>query len=229
MKIKSVKTLYNMIKTDYKHAFLLIYWAVFGILFWAMELMPGREYFSVSSPIDAMIPFNEWFLFAYFFWFIYIIGDIIFFFFKDREIFVKYMLYVIITYTLTLIVYAIFPTSQPLRPELTGDGFLISVTKWLYGYDTNTNVCPSIHVIGSFNVMFAALHSKNIKGVILKVLYVVACVLISLSTVFVKQHSIIDVFWGVIVALLVYPFVFKDNIFVRKIIDYFKAPEREKV
>ena len=215
------KRFLHKLTTEYRHAFLLLYWVLFGIVFWSMEAMTWRNYFSVSSPVDSLIPFNVWFLIPYYFWFLYIILDIVYFFFRDREAFVKYMLYLMITYTVTLLIYAVFPTSQPLRPDLTQEGFLYDVTRWMYGYDTNTNVCPSIHVIGSFNVMFAAVHSKKIKSISLKILYVVACVLICASTVFVKQHSIIDVFWGVVLSLLAYPFVFFKNKTVDKIVKFF--------
>ncbi len=226
-----IKAFLHKLTTEYRHTFLLLYWVLFGIVFWTMEAMTSRNYFSVSSPLDAFIPFNVWFLIPYYIWFLYIILDIVYFFFWDKESFVKYMLYLIITYTVTLLVYAVFPTSQPLRPNLTEEGFLYDVTRWMYGYDTNTNVCPSIHVIGSFNVMFAAVHSKKIKSVILKIFYVVACILICASTVFVKQHSIIDVFWGVVLSLLAYPFVFFKSKTMDKILKFFVVSKKvaEKV
>ena len=223
---KILKKLLHKLTTEYRHAFLLLYWALFGIVFWSMEAMVDRNYFSVSSPLDSMIPFNEWFLIPYYIWFLYIILDMVYFFFRDKEAFVKYMLYLMITYSVTLIVYAVFPTSQPLRPNLTDEGFLFDVARWMYGYDTNTNVCPSIHVIGSFNVMFAAVHSKTIKSKFVKGIYIVLCILISVSTVFVKQHSIIDVFWGVVLSLLAYPLVFFKNKTTDKIVKFFMSPKR---
>ncbi|MEE0945096.1 MAG: phosphatidic acid phosphatase [Clostridia bacterium] len=204
-------SLRKMLTGEYRHLLMLIYWPVFGLIFWTMELMPGRIYHPVESVLDSMIPFCEWFAIPYFFWFIYIIGSIVYFFFKDKTAYIKYMWFVIITYTITLIVYAIYPTSQLLRPEITEDGILFDVIRWLYGYDTNTNVCPSLHVIGSIAVMFAAVKCNSIKSRWIKVIYVITAVAICASIVFIKQHSIIDLFWGVIVSLVAYPVVFADN------------------
>ncbi|MBS7299163.1 MAG: phosphatase PAP2 family protein, partial [Eubacteriales bacterium] len=133
----------------------------------------------------------------------------------------KYMWFVIISYSITLVVYAVYPTSQLLRPEVTEEGFLFDVIRWLYGYDTNTNVCPSLHVIGSLAVMFAAIKSEIIKSVPIKVVYVIAAVLICVSTVFIKQHSVIDLYWGIVVSVVAYPLVFMENFISSKLVKMF--------
>lgn len=194
-----------------KDLLLLIYWPLFGIAFWTMELLGERDYHPVVSVLDGYIPFCEWFAIPYFFWFIYIFGSIAWFFFKDREALAKYMWFTIITYSVVTVVYLVYPTCQNLRPEVVGDGFLLDVVRWLYGYDTNTNVCPSIHVIGSFAVMFGGVSAKSIKSKGIKAFYILAAILISVSTVFMKQHSIVDVYWGVILSAAAYPFVFCNN------------------
>lgn len=204
-------SLWKLLTTDYKYAFMLLYWPLFGICFWILELMPYRNYHCIESSLDALIPFSEWFLIPYFFWFIYIIGSVIYFFFNDKDVFIKYMWHVALTYTTTLVVYVVYPTSQPLRPVLTDEGILYDIVRWLYGYDTSTNVCPSLHVIGSFSVMFAALKCTKLSKPVIRAGYVVIAVFICASTVFLKQHSIIDVFWGVVVACIGYPFSFTDN------------------
>ena len=135
----------------------------------------------------------------------------IYFFFRDKLTFVKYMWSVSITHTVTLLVYLIYPTCQELRPQIEADTLCKHIIALLYSYDTNTNVCPSIHVIGSFSVCFAAISSERIKSNLLKGLYVLFNVLICLSTVFIKQHSVIDLIAGVILSYAAYPFVFADN------------------
>ncbi len=213
-----------------RHIFLLLYWLLFGLVFWSMEAMHWRDYHPVASWIDALIPFCEWFLIPYFFWFIYIIGSMAYFFFRDKSTFVKYMWYVIITYSITLIVYMVYPTSQNLRPEIVNDSIFSKIIAGLYNFDTNTNVCPSLHVIGSFAVCFSALHCQKLKNPVIKVSYVVVNVLICLSTVFIKQHSIIDLFWGVVVSVVAYPFVFANNKVSRFLCGLFIkcAPKSEK-
>ena len=79
----------------------------------------------------------------------------------------------------------------------------------IYAADTNTNVCPSMHVIGSFAAMFAVFDCKRLrKTVVAPILAVLLTILVSASTVLVKQHSIVDVFWGVIASAVVFVIVY---------------------
>lgn len=191
--------------------------------------MKNRIYHPMECALDALIPFCKWFIFPYFYWFVFLIGAMVYFMFRDKSSFIKFMLYVIITYTVTLVVYAIYPTSQNLRPEITGDGAIDWVFKWLYGYDTSTNVCPSLHVIGSLAACFAGLNCDLLKGVRWKAYFIVSALLICAATVFVKQHSFVDVFWGAVVSAAAYPFVFCDNRISRRLIGYFDVKEEREV
>ena len=66
-------------------------------------------------------------------------------------------------------------------------------TQLFYSFDTNTNVCPSLHVIGSVAAMFGLWDCKALQSVGWKIAATSIAVCISLSTVFMKQHSIMDV------------------------------------
>ena len=202
----------KLLLQENRHWFMLLYWILFGVLFWTMEAMPHRNYHTVGSVLDGYIPFCRWFVIPYFFWFVFIVGSMAYFIFKDKTAFVKYMWFVIISYSITLLIYAVYPTQQNLRPrELQGDGVLISIIRWLYGFDTNTNVCPSLHVIGSFSVCFAAFRCEHFRHPLIRTAFAAATALICAATVFIKQHSVVDVFWGVVVSAAVYPFVFAKN------------------
>lgn len=227
----------NFIKTAFKklllpenrHWFMLLYWLLFGAAFWTMEAMSQRTYHTVVSSLDKYIPFCKWFVIPYFFWFIFIVGSMAYFIFKDKTAFVKYMWFVIISHTATLVVYAVYPTQQLLRPqELNGRGVLISIVRWLYGFDTSTNVCPSLHVIGSFAVCFAAFHCERLRRPVIRAAFAAATAVICAATVFLKQHSIVDVFWGTVVSVVVYPFVFLNNRISGFLVGIFCLPSERK-
>lgn len=201
----------KLLLPENRHVFMLIYWAIFGAVFWPMEGMAWRHYHTVVSPIDMYIPFCKWFVFPYFFWHLFIVISMLYFLFRDKKTFVEYMWFVTISYSITLFVYAVYPTQQLLRPEVKDSGILSDIVRWLYGFDTSTNVCPSLHVIGSLSVCFAVFHCKRLKNVIIRIFTLVSTLLICASTVFLKQHSIVDVFWGVVVSFAVYPLVFMKN------------------
>jgi len=185
----------NNISTDeFSHLKLLLYWPMFGLLFIFVErLYPASHYYVMHCRIDDLIPFCEWFLIPYLFWFVYLVGMHVFTLLYDVDTFKRMMKYIIITYSITIIIYLIFPTCQELRPTQTErDNILTRFIVSFYKFDTNTNVCPSIHVIGSLAVMEAALWSGQIKSKWIKAAFVITALLICASTVFLKQHSVID-------------------------------------
>ncbi len=187
-------SLHGICKGEFSHLKLLLYWPVFGLFFLFVERFYRVDtYYPMYCPLDDRIPFCEWFLIPYFFWFVYLVGMLLYTLFYDIGGFRRMMKYIMITYSAAMIVYLIFPTCQELRPtEFVRDNLLTEVIRRFYLFDTNTNVCPSIHVIGSLAVMEAALWSDTIRSKGVKWGFVVAAVLICISTVFLKQHSVID-------------------------------------
>ena len=79
----------------------------------------------------------------------------------------------------------------------------------LYQVDTSTNVCPSIHVIGSFAVLFASYDCKRLSSLGWRIFFWVSTVLISISTVVLKQHSVVDVAAAIPVSIVGYWLVYR--------------------
>lgn len=179
---------------EFSHVKLLFFWPVYGLMFMYVErFYPAAGYYPMHCALDDMIPFNEYFLIPYLFWFVYLTGMIIYVFFFDVESFKKMMKFIIITYSTTIFIYLVFPTCQMLRPEsFPRDNFLTDFVKRFYEFDTNTNVCPSLHVIGSLAVLFTAYSCDTFKTTGWRIAFTAAAVLICISTVFLKQHSVLD-------------------------------------
>ena len=140
---------FSKLNTDeFRHLKLLIFWPIFGLFFTFVERFYNvGHYYSMHCPLDDMIPFCEWFLIPYLFWFVYLIGTIVYTFFFDVAAFKRMMYFIIITYSITMLIYLVFPTCQDLRPtQFARDNVLTRFVAWFYNFDTNTNVCPSIHV-----------------------------------------------------------------------------------
>ncbi len=193
----------NLNSEEFRHLKLLLYWPLFGILFLIAERFYQTEYCPVHCFLDDMIPFCEWFLIPYLFWFVFIVGMHLYTLFYDVDSFKRMMKYIIFTYSVTIVIYFIFPTCQELRPvEFKRDNILIDFIQAFYQFDTNTNVCPSMHVIGSLSVLEAALWTDTIKSKKVKAGFIIVAVLICISTVFMKQHSILDVLAALPVCLV---------------------------
>ena len=86
------------------------------------------------------------------------------------------------------------------------------IVQIIYSTDTSTNVCPSIHVLNSLGVFISIIESEALRKK--KVICVgsgVLSVLICLSTVFLKQHSVIDGLCALGLAIVLYAFIYKAN------------------
>ena len=198
-------------KDEFRHLKLLIFWPIFGLLFTFVERFYNvGHYYSMHCPLDDMIPFCEWFLIPYLFWFVYLIGTIVYTFFFDVAAFKRMMYFIIITYSITMLIYLVFPTCQNLRPaQFVRDNVLTRFIAWFYNFDTNTNVCPSIHVLGSVAAMLGLCDCRRLQNPKLKLLFILLCVLICISTVFMKQHSVLDVLAALPLCAIAYPICYK--------------------
>lgn len=181
-------------REEYAHLKLLLYWPVFGAVFYYLEwLQPQRDYHVMYCAADDLIPFCELFLIPYLFWFLFLIGMHLYTLLYDVASFRKMMRFIIVTYTAALVLFILFPTCQQLRPAVfPRDNVLTRAMAAFYHCDTSTNVCPSLHVVGSLAVVFAAWHSHGFRKRWRRAAVTLTGVLISISTVFLKQHSVID-------------------------------------
>ena len=140
------------------------------------------------------------------FWFAYLVGMVVYGCLFDLNSFRRYMYFIMITYTVTIVLYMLFPTCQNLRPAVfERDNALTRFVAGFYAYDTNTNVCPSIHVLGSVAVSYGAWNSKHFGTPVWRWAFGITTALIIVSTVFMKQHSIIDVLAALLLCVAVLP------------------------
>lgn len=200
----------NLNSPEFSHLWMLLYWPLYGLAFLFVErLSPIKYYFPVYSTLDDLIPFCELFLIPYWFWFLYLIGMHLYTLLYDIDAFRGLMKFIIISYTIAIVIYLIFPTCQQLRPvSFERDNILTRMVAGLYAFDTSTNVCPSIHVIGSVAVLCASWHVERFRTPGWKFAFGLSAFLISISTVFLKQHSVIDILAAIPVCVIAYYFSF---------------------
>ena len=111
--------------------------------------------------------------------------------------------------------YILCPTRQDLRPaEFANDNFLTRCVAFLYAFDTNTGVCPSVHVAYSLGIASVWTKEKNCHP-LWKTFVIFAVVMICLSTMFIKQHSAVDVFAAIPVCLAAEGIVYADRYWKR--------------
>ena len=82
--------------------------------------------------------------------------------FRDEAAFRRYMLFLAVTFFLSEAVWLLFPNGQDLRPAaMPRENPLTALVALLYRVDTNTNVFPSVHVVGSIGAALAVRDSQS--------------------------------------------------------------------
>ena len=198
----------------FRHWLMPLYWIVFGLAFYLTEraFTPTRWHVMHCS-LDDVIPFCEWFVIPYVFWFVYLLGIHAYTFFFDVAASKKLMTFIMITYSAALVLFLVFPTAQELRPAVfPRDNALCRFMGHFYQMDTSTNVCPSLHVVGSMAVLFAAWDTPRFQTRKWKIAFGAVTFLICISTVFLKQHSVVDVIVGLLFSYAGYRLVYRGGL-----------------
>ena len=50
---------------EFSHLKLLLFWPIYGLVFFALERLHHLDYHTIYTPLDDLVPFCEFFLFAY--------------------------------------------------------------------------------------------------------------------------------------------------------------------
>ncbi|MBF4693114.1 phosphatase PAP2 family protein [Fusibacter ferrireducens] len=176
------------------------------ILVWFKYLeMTIVPQYIIHTALDDKIPFIKEFVIPYLLWFPYMIYGVIYVGIHSKKDFYKVIIFIGGGMSFAYLAYMFFPNAQDLRPVITNHDPYSLLVQFLYATDTPTNVCPSIHVINSIAID-ASLHNseafqtKKYGLLASSVLTVMIC----LSTLFIKQHAILDVICGVLVAAAFY-------------------------
>lgn len=194
----------------YKHAWVFLYILVYMPWFLFLERHVTTRYHLIQTRLDEHIPFIEYFIVPYLLWFAFIAVVFLYFFFTDVPGFYKMAKFMFTGMTIFLIISTVFPNGQDLRPVVfERDNIFVDMVRMLYRADTCTNVFPSLHVFNSLSACIAISESERLKkrrGICFAA-YVLA-LLIILATVFLKQHSVIDVCGAAVMAYILYQFVY---------------------
>ncbi|MBP3480771.1 MAG: phosphatase PAP2 family protein [Clostridia bacterium] len=208
----------------YKHSLLVLYFFLYMPYFMFLNTFtPSRDdVFVMYSKLDDYIPFLEIFAIPYFLWFAYIAVGYIFLMLTSREEFVRMCIFLYTGMTVCLIIYTVFPNCQQLRVDydtLGRSNVLIDWIRSLQNMDSSYDVFPSIHCLNSIGMHIAIAKSKQITKCRRLIVWssLILAILIIMSTVFIKQHSILDVFGAFALAVPLYFLAYKPKLsFLKK-------------
>lgn len=195
---------------NYKHAWVFLYAFIYLPWFFYLEKHVVKDYHIIHTVLDEKIPFIEFFIVPYTLWFAFIAVTIAYFFFTDKAGFYRLVIFLFTGMTIFLIISTIWPNGQMLRPDVfPRDNIFTDMVKQLYRADTPTNIFPSIHVYNSIGACIAIMHSEKLKEFHwVQYSSLVLGASIILSTMFLKQHSVIDVIGAGGIAVIIYHFAY---------------------
>ena len=155
----------------------------------------------LEFPIDQWIPFDRFFILPYYYWYFYIAFTVLILFFqKESKNYYRLIFSMFVGVMICSIIYVAYPTYVP-RSELTGNDFLTQMIARIYAIDPPYNCFPSMHVLYAFICCWYLAMFKRI-GWWFDTLNLLSFVMISLSTVFTKQHYTPDIVGGIVVGAL---------------------------
>ncbi len=198
----------------YKHAIpLFIYMAIYLTWFSLLE-KKVTTYRLIYTPLDDMIPFCEIFIIPYLAWFVYVFACVGAAFFTDKHEYYKSLVFLCTGMTIFLLISTIWPNGHNLRPlVMPRDNMFTRMVENLYHTDTPTNLWPSIHVYNSIGAHLCITHCSYTKHKkCFRIPSFIICVLIILSTMFLKQHSIFDVSMAFLMAIIMTIIVYKRSV-----------------
>lgn len=197
----------------YRHALVLLYGLIYMPWFMWLESRADLPYHVIHVGLDDRIPFVEYFIVPYLLWFLYIAAVFLYLFFKDRREFYQYCIFLFTGMTLFLIISTVYPNGHLLRPsEFERNNIFTLAVQLLYQADTATNIFPSLHVFNSIAAHRAVVNNPALrKKRLIRGGSFILMVSVILATMFLKQHSVLDVISGILLGVLMDQLVYRTD------------------
>lgn len=155
--------------------------------------------YNFLTDLDKSIPFIPEFVWIYHS-LVPVIGVTMVLLARTKKLFFN-ALWACVATTLTLyFFYVMFPSFYP-RPTLLPETLSEAMVQLSYDIDNSSNTFPSGHVAFAWIMFWVARHSERARATpILVKFYMLWAVGITISTLAIKMHYIIDIFGGFVVA-----------------------------
>ena len=199
----------------YRHALVLLYGLIYMPWFIWLESRANLPYHVIHVRLDDLIPFSEVFIVPYLLWFVYVAAVFVYLFFQfdKKKEFYQYCIFLFTGMTLFLVVSTVYPNGHLLRPaSFERHNIFTFAIQMLYRTDTATNIFPSIHVFNSIAAHVAVAKNRKLGGNIwIRGGSFLLMVSIILATMFLKQHSVLDVIAGTLLGVLMEQLVYHTD------------------
>ncbi len=154
--------------------------------------------FSVMTWLDSFIPYISYFVIPYALYPVVVILPF-YLYWKDYKKYKTMALSVATVLLVSVLIYFSFQT-EITRADVHAGSFFDDLVLLVYSLDEPVNALPSLHVsLPTIATFFVFMRNRKLGFYLTPV-----TILIILSTVFIKQHAVIDIFAGLILAFAVF-------------------------
>ena len=187
-----------------KARYLFLAFLPYLIFYFLIQSLVSVSQYNLLMGIDEKIPFVPPFIWVYHSMIPVVVLTAIFLF-QKRDIFLGLIFSFIFSGIVMCLFYIFFPSFYPRELFVdvsTVSGWLIEMTRFI---DAPHNTFPSGHVTFAWLLLFFVnLSQYTRKYSWIKILYFCWAVLVSISTLTLKQHFVVDVISGIILAAISY-------------------------
>lgn len=177
-------------------------------------LLRNAYHYDLTGEWDRRIPFiKEWvsvYVICFAFWaFSYILIAR-----EGKEHWYRFVTADMMSRLICAVFFILMPTTN-VRPRVDGSDFFSWLIRLVYALDAPTNLFPSIHCLVSWFCFIGIRKSKKLP-VWFKVFSCIFAALVCMSTQFTKQHYLLDIPGGILIAELCY-YITTHTEFFRKV------------
>ena len=161
----------------------------------------------ITVALDKVIPFKAIFIIPYVYWYVYIVIGFVFILINSRRDYMRLFISFFIGMSVCYAIYYVYPT-EITRPIIQKGDLLNNLVNFIYSADKPVNCFPSLHVLTTYFIMRYTKYKNSKK----KFYYTqIIGLLIILSTLFIKQHFVLEVIGGILLAEITILVVKKIN------------------
>jgi len=171
------------------------------------EMMPGRTMHVPELALDRAVPLQPAWALVYGAFYLFLILLPVFVVRQEEQIRRTVLAYLMVWLT-AYVCFLVYPTMAPRPAKVIGEGFVLWGLRFLYSSDPPYNCFPSLHVAHSFVSALACYRVHRGVGIAAAL----CASLVGISTLYTKQHYILDVIAGIFLACVAYAvFLRKDR------------------
>jgi membrane-associated phospholipid phosphatase len=164
------------------------------------ELLPPRTRHVPELALDRALPVVPSWAIVYGALYLFLILLPVFVVRQDELLRRTVHAYLLIWITAYVFFFLVYPTVAPRPDKVSGEGFAVWGLRALYSLDPPYNCFPSLHVAHSFVSALACSRVHHRLGIIA----MIGATLVAFSTLFTKQHYVLDLVAGVFLASVAY-------------------------